>query len=289
MNYKITKHIISLIALINFAIPQFIELESHIDLRQIRENDRFYFDGLEYELNNFFIANNFGTDIEYLELSANIHVIIESIVEKNGQKIVNGQTIITNRSDIMIPLKSFSFPIAELKNISYNPNSFSPLSSLLEFIAHTLIANEIDTYESKGGNEHYNIALSICQIGKESDYSKGWSQRWEKCKAIQQNFFLRDMKYYYFLAYENFYNDNVNIQQEFENLKIHVELLHNAIKLNSEFIGIDNNTINFFKAFREEIIQYYVSINFKEGLTFLSEYDIDNKSSYLKAIESLKK
>ena len=97
------------------------------------------------------------------------------------------------------------------------------------------------------------------------------------------------MKYYYFLAYENFYNDNVNIEQEFENLKINVELLHNAIKLNSDFIGIDNNTINFFKAFREEIIQYYVSIHFKEGLTFLSEYDIDNKSSYLKAIESLKK
>ena len=42
MNYKITKHIISLIALINFAIPQFIEIESHIDLRQIRENDRLY-------------------------------------------------------------------------------------------------------------------------------------------------------------------------------------------------------------------------------------------------------
>ena len=76
MNYKITKHIISLIALINFVIPQFIEIESHIDLRQIRENDRFYFDGFEHELNNFFITNNFGADIEYLELSANIHVII---------------------------------------------------------------------------------------------------------------------------------------------------------------------------------------------------------------------
>ena len=97
------------------------------------------------------------------------------------------------------------------------------------------------------------------------------------------------MKYYYFLAYENFYNDNVNIQQEFENLKINVELLHNAIKLNSEFIGIDNNTINFFKAFTKELIQYYSIVNFKEGLTFLSEYDIDNKSSYLEAIESLKK
>ena len=283
MNYNITKHIITLIVLISFGVTQFENIETHIDLRQIRENDRFYFDNLNSEISDFFTLNNFGADITYLELNSNIHIIIESLVDKNGQKIVNGQTIITNRSDIMITLKSFSFPIAELKNISYNPNSFSPLSSLLEFIAHILIANEIDTYESKGGNEHYNIALSISQIGKESDYSKGWHERWEKCKQIQENFFLRDMKYYYFLAYEDFYNKNL------DNLKLNINLFHNALKLNSEFIGTDNNTINFFKAFTKEIIEYYSVIDFQEGLIFLSEYDIDNKSLYIDAIKLLKK
>ena len=86
MNYKITKHIIILITLINFGVSQFIDVETHIDLRQIRENDRFYFESLKDEVNNFFILNNFGSDIEYLELSANIHIIIKSIVENNGQK-----------------------------------------------------------------------------------------------------------------------------------------------------------------------------------------------------------
>ena len=283
MNYNITKHIITLIAIINFGIAQFESIGTHVDLRQIRENDRFYFDNLNSEIYDFFILNTFGTDIEYLNLNSNIHIIIESIIDKNGQKIVNGQTIITNRSDIMLPLKSFSFPIAELKNISHNPNSFNPLSSLLEFIAHILIANEIDTYESKGGNEHYNIALSLSQIGKESDYSKGWNERWQKCKQLQENFFLRDMKYYYFLAYEDFYN------QDIENLKLNIDLFHNAVKLNSNFIGTDNNTLNFFKAFAKVIVEYYSTIDFEEGLIFLSEYDIDNKSLYIESIKSLNK
>ena len=225
--------------------------------------------------------NDFGVDLDYLELNSNIHIIIESIIDKNGQKIINGQIIITNRSDIMMPLKSFSFPISQIENISYNPNLFNPLSSLLEFSAHILIANEIDTYESKGGNEHFNIALAISQIGKESDYSKGWNDRWQKCKQIQENFFLRDMKYFYFLADESLY------QQDIENLKININSFHNAVKLNSEFIGMDNNTINFFRAFAKNLVVFYSELSFKEGLIFLSEYDIDNKSLYKNALNNL--
>lgn len=281
MSDKITKHIITLILITNIVYGQFQNIETHIDLRQIRENDRFYFENLDNEIYNFFTLNNFGVDLDYLELNSNIHIIIESIIDKNGQKIINGQIIITNRSDIMMPLKSFSFPISQIENISYNPNLFNPLSSLLEFSAHILIANEIDTYESKGGNEHFNIALAISQIGKESDYSKGWNDRWQKCKQIQENFFLRDMKYFYFLADESLY------QQDIESLKIYINSFHNAVKLNSEFIGMDNNTINFFRAFAKNLVVFYSELSFKEGLIFLSEYDIDNKSLYKNALNNL--
>ncbi len=281
MSNKITKHIITLILITNIVYGQFQNIETHIDLRQIRENDRFYFENLDNEIYNFFTLNNFGVDLDYLELNSNIHIIIESIIDKNGQKIINGQIIITNRSDIMMPLKSFSFPISQIENISYNPNLFNPLSSLLEFSAHILIANEIDTYESKGGNEHFNIALAISQIGKESDYSKGWNDRWQKCKQIQENFFLRDMKYFYFLADESLY------QQDIENLKINIRSFHNALKLNSEFMGMDNNTINFFRAFAKNLVVFYSELSFKEGLIFLSEYDIDNKSLYENALKNL--
>ena len=282
MNQNITKHIICLILITNLAISQFVDIETNIDLRQIRENDRFYFDDIVSKIDDFFILNNFGADIEYLELGANLHLIIETLIEHNNQQIINGQIIITNRADIMMPLKSFSFPISELNNISYNPHAFTPLSSLLEFIANLLIANELDTYDSKGGNEYYNIALSISQLGKDDDYSKGWNERWKKCKGLQENFFLRDIKYYYFLAYEDWHN------KDFENLKTNIDFLHTAIKANNSFIGIDNNTINFFKAYSGEIVTYYSKINFTVGLEFLSQYDTNNKSIYLNALKSLK-
>ena len=160
-------------------------------------------------------------------------------------------------------------------------NSFNPLSSLFEFSAYLLIANELDTYQSKGGNEYYNMAQSLANKGKESDFSRGWNDRWKKCKIIKENTFLRDIKYYFFLAYENIQDTDTGA------LKINLYHMHEQIQLNNDFIGIDTNTLNFFKAYHDKIIDYYKRIYFIEGLEYLMSYDIDNKSSNQEAIDLL--
>ena len=137
MKKQLIRYLIYIIILINTLIGQFIDFESNIDLRQIRESDRLYFQNTVNEINDFFDNNIFGTDINDLDIEATLHLIIESIVEMDNQKIVNAQAIITNRNDIIMTLKSFSFPITQLKDISYNPNSFNNLSSLLEFGAYS--------------------------------------------------------------------------------------------------------------------------------------------------------
>ena len=260
---------------------QFIDVQTKIDLRQIRENDHFYFDSIVENINNFFNDNIFGSDIEDLDIGVNLHFIFESIGDSDNQKVINGQIIVTNRSDLFLTLRGFSFSARDLNRVSYDINSFNPLSSLLEFIAYILIANELDTYESKGGNEYYNMALSLTNKGKESDFSRGWNDRWKKCKGIKENLFLRDLKYYFFLGYENVQDNNL------EALKENMIQMHEQIKLNNNFIGIDTNTINFLKAYHKDIINYYKKISFIEGLEYLKGYDIDNKTAYQEALEAL--
>jgi len=261
---------------------QFIDFESNVDLRQIRENERFYFDNTIDDINNYFNMNIFGSDISDLNIKGTLHIIFESIIELDNQKVINGNAILTNRNDIIMILKSFSFPIIELKNISYNPNNFNSFSSILEFGAYILIANELDTYERNGGNKYYNMARVLASDGKESDYLNGWNERWKKCKEIQENIFLRDIKYYFFYAYEDLLNQN---EKDF---KEHIYLFHESLQSNNDFIGIDNNTKNFLKAYSNNIADYYSKIDFKEGLQYLINYDIDNKQIYQKAIDSIK-
>ena len=194
--------ILKILVTTSLLVGQFNTFSTSIDLRQIKENDRFYFDNAIEDVDNFFRINSLGTDIDYLEMEGNLYIIVESIVETNNQKVVNANAILTNRSDIIMPLKSFSFPIFELKNISYNQNTFNPLSSFLEFAGYILIANELDTYDLKGGNLYYNMAREIASTGKDSNYQSGWNDRWKKSKEIQENIFLRSIKYHFFYAWD---------------------------------------------------------------------------------------
>ena len=281
MKEHLIKRLIYIIIIINTSMAQFDDFDSKIDLTQIRESDRFHFQDVKENVNDFYVLNIFGSDLEDLGIVGTLHIIIESIIEIDNQKIINAYGIITNRNDIIMMLRSFSFPVFELKNISYNPNTFNTLSSFLEFGAYIIIANELDTYEKNSGNQYYNMAMGIASEGKESAYSNGWSDRWKKCKEMQENIFLRNVKYYFFSAYENFLAQN---PKEFEK---HIYLLHESIESNNDFIGIDNNTKNFLKAYCNNIAEYYFEIEFKVGLEYLADYDIDNKETYQKFINML--
>ena len=274
--------ILKILIIASSLIGQFSTFSSSIDLRQIKENERFYFDNIIEDIDNFFTISQLGTDIDYLEIEGSLYIIVESIIETNNQKVINANAIITNRSDIIMPLKSFSFPVFELKNISYNQNTFNPLSSFLEFAGYILIANELDTYDLKGGNLYYNMAREIASTGKNSSYQSGWNDRWKKSKEIQENIFLRNVKYHFFYAWDHLINKK---NKEFEK---HIYLMHEAIESNNDFIGIDNNTKNFLKAYSKKIAEHYFSLKFKEGLAYLINYDTDNKDIYEDYIKMIK-
>jgi hypothetical protein len=64
--------------------------------------------------------------------------------------------------------------------------------------------------------------------------------------------------------------------------------MHEAIESNSDFIGIDNNTKNFLKAYCKNIAEYYFKLKFKDGLVYLINYDTDNKDIYEDYIKMLR-
>ena len=88
MKGQLIKHLIYIIILINTLLGQFNNFNSNIDLRQIRENERFHFENAVQDINDFFTINTFGTDLDYLEIDATFHLILESIIETNNQKVI---------------------------------------------------------------------------------------------------------------------------------------------------------------------------------------------------------
>ena len=64
--------------------------------------------------------------------------------------------------------------------------------------------------------------------------------------------------------------------------------MHEAIESNNDFIGIDNNTKNFLKAYSKKIAEHYFKLKFKKGLEYLVSYDTNNKDIYEDYIKMIK-
>ena len=154
-------------------------------------------------------------------------------------------------------------------------------SSVAQFIKGTWECGEQNLFEMHNVDFHtMDSNFTWESQDKASDIIKA-QKIWKKCKEMQENIFLRNVKYYFFSAYENFLEQN---NKEFEK---HIYLMHESIESNNDFIGIDNNTKNFFKAYSNNIAEYYFEIEFREGLEYLLDYDIDNKEIYQKFINIL--
>ena len=69
-------------------MAQFDDFDSKIDLTQIRESDRFHFQDVKENINDFYVLNIFGSDLEDLGIVGTLHIIIESMIEVDNQKII---------------------------------------------------------------------------------------------------------------------------------------------------------------------------------------------------------
>ena len=93
----------------------------------------------------------------------------------------------------------------------YSTTTFEPLASFLDYYAFMFIATELDTYEYMGGTTFFNRATELADLGKDSDWSNGWDDRWKKSRKLKGNLYLRSMRFNYFTALDALSAEKVDI------------------------------------------------------------------------------
>ena len=138
------------------------------------------------------------------------------------------------------------------------------------------LAAELDTWEYMGGVSFYARAIEKADIGKDSNWSRGWEDRWKKSRKIKNNQYLRSMRFNYFLA-----------QDELRNEKINNELVYKAmvtfyedLKFIDEKLGSNKETLKFLGTYHLKIAQLFSVLEINNGLKLLMYYDHDNKKVY---------
>ena len=254
---------------------QFNLVIAKVDLRQIRDGNKYIFDGFTQKVESYLETTEFDQNLDYLNLSINIQFIVESISGNCNEIMISTQMYLSNSSDQYYYTKG--------ANINYNPGKslnhsqiFDSISSLLDYYAYLFIATELDTYNYLGGTLFFNKSLEIANKGIQSDFSRGWEDRKRKCEKIKEKLDLRNLRYNFFIAFDEVNKKNLTKSIIIDSMEQFYESL---ININMNY-GKDRALIYFLSAYCHEIGKLCADYNLKNILEFLVDFDETNKKIY---------
>ena len=106
---KFYKIIILSIIFTAISYAQFTDVIINIDYSNINEKEMFVFENFEEELKTYFLYNYFFDEPDELDLILDIHMVIENINNKGGEKVISAQILFSNQKDQHHYSKSFDF------------------------------------------------------------------------------------------------------------------------------------------------------------------------------------
>ena len=259
----------------SFAWSQFVEINVELDMRRLSEGDRQLFDTMADDIENYYLNTQFSTDVSDLEMVIDIRLVLESVSRGGSQTTINAQAIFSNKLDQYFYAKGIQFPYEKGRQIIYT-SIFEPLASLLDYYAFMFIATELDIWEYMGGTSFYTKAIELADLGKDSDWSNGWDDRWKKSRKLKSNQYLRSMRFNYFSALYELSAEEVDMKM----VKASMNAFYEDMVTLDKKLGSNKETLHFLKAYHEDIAELMAALQLRDGLELLMFYDHDHKKVY---------
>ena len=188
--------------------PQYDRATTDIDLRQIKEGDRYLVDGLNEKIKTYIETTTFASDADDLGLDVTIKLLIQSIQNKGSSHVLSVQAIFSSNNNYFYSKKT-SFPYSQGVQL-INNGQYNPIRSFFDYYLYLLIAMDLDTWDYMGGESYYNKSIEISKLGEGSEYSSGWNDRRDTADKLKTNRFLRNLKYQFFIALDEAMKEKSN-------------------------------------------------------------------------------
>lgn len=274
---KLYKIIILLVIIPSIYIAQFSEVLIDIDYSNISEKEMFIFENFENEIQAYFMNNYFFDDPDELEMTLDMHIVIENVNTKGGETIISAQILFSNQKDQHHYSKSFDF-LYNRGEALYKTEMFHPLTSLLNCYAYLQIAYELDTYEYLGGNKYFLKAQNIASDAKNSMYSRNWQSRLKKIRKQTEQNIYRELRYNFWVTIDALDESSPNFK---EANKFYTNFYESIIAYD-EYYGHGKPLSQFLNAYNMDIMKISKKLEYQQIIDYLSIYDESNRAIYQK-------
>ena len=274
---KLYKIIILLVIIPSIYIAQFSDVLIDIDYSNISEKEMFIFENFESEIQAYFMNNYFFDDPDELEITLDIHIVIENVNNNGGETIISAQILFSNQKDQHHYSKSFDF-LYNRGEALYKTEMFHPLTSLLNCYAYLQIAYELDTYEYLGGNKYFLKAQNIASDAKNSMYSRNWQSRLKKIRKQTEQNIYRELRYNFWVTIDALDESSPNFK---EANKFYTNFYESIIAYD-EYYGHGKPLSQFLNAYNMDIMEISKKLEYQQIIDYLSIYDESNRAIYQK-------
>jgi len=277
MNKKI---IIICLILKSILYSQFYDINLSYEYNDlsIKDEHKYILEEFNNRILNYVKFTKYSPEYDFLDIPLNINIIYHSIklIDENTYDGFICQILLSNNKDQYVITKNISIPYYKGRDIYYNPMQFDDIASIFDYYAYLFIANELDTYGKYLGEEYYNNALKISNLGSEKKNAKLWISNKKLIETILENHNLRNAKYYFFNILDMFDADKKDII----NIKNSLSLLLENLKIIYEKYGYEKHTLKFIQAYKLEICDLFNILDMNEGINFLIKFDYKNSLLY---------
>ena len=277
MNKKI---IIICLILKSSLYSQFYDINlsyEHNDL-SIKDEHKYILEEFNNRILNYIKFTKYSPEYDFLDIPLNINIIYHSInlIDESTYDGFTCQILLSNNTDQYFITKNIFIPYYKGRDIYYNPMQFDDIASIFDYFAYVFIANELDTYGKYLGEEYYNNALEISNLGSEKNNAKLWKTNKKLIETILENNNLRNAKYYFFNVLDILDSDKKDIID----IKNSLSLLLENLQIIYEKYGYEKHTLKFIQAYNLEICDLFKILDMDEGINFLIKFDYKNSPLY---------
>lgn len=260
------------------AAAQAVHADVKIHLEKIPMDHRHKLKDLQEKLQAYINDYEWTDDQDAGEIYINIQIFLQDI-SSNFEDRYAGQFLISNNSDQQFFDKRWRFNYSPGDAFYHQENSFSPLTSLVDFYVDIILGGEFDKLGKLAGTPYFTAAQDIAHQGQFCRFPEGWDYRQDLIKKITaepHKIFRTGVDAYYLgISYEK--EDPKIMRKQCEK---GIQLIAKALKEDPQ----DQIARQFIKSHSQEIIDIFKDTGNATVFNLMISLDPTHKSIYSKYI-----
>lgn len=166
------------------ALSQVLKVTADVQYAHLQSDEKEDLSDFGNKLEQYFNSYSWIDDEFEYDVECKLTVIFRTVQRKTHEKTFFAQMVFSSSSGETFLDDGWEFPYDRGRALSHMKGMFDPITHVLDYYAHMILAAEMDINGTFLGEHLYNNARDIIEQAIRSEYPRGWANRKQEFEII---------------------------------------------------------------------------------------------------------